>query len=43
MEKENKVKLAIISIFELSEYTTKEKMKTLEELIKHYKSETVGV
>lgn len=41
-QKENEVKRAIINIFTLSEYKVKNKIKILEELIKHYKSEIVG-
>jgi hypothetical protein len=42
-QKENNVKRAIIDIFSLSEYKVKDKIKTLKELIRHYKSETVGI
>lgn len=40
-QKENEVKRAIINIFTLSKYKVKNKIKVLEELIKHYKSEIV--
>lgn len=42
-QKENNVKRAIIDIFSLSEYKVKDKIKILKELVRLYKSETVGI
>lgn len=42
-QKENNVKRVIIDIFSLSEYKVKDKIKILKELVRLYKSETVGI
>jgi len=42
-QKENNVKRAIIDIFSVSEYNIKDKLRILKELVKLYKSETVGI